>query len=144
MDSLPIKQYLVVSAFVNEYGNGLLEFLGQARLQAFPEPLLTMTLFANGNMMQVLEGGATATQLAYERMRVSPLLFNVMLLETADIAAPTLNASSLGLQRGTFMQLGKEPTQQQLFRLGRDGVEQRMRPCDARNVLMTFADDHAG
>jgi hypothetical protein len=135
---------LVVSAFVNEYGNGLLEFLGQARLHAFPEPLLTMTLFSNGNMMQVLEGGVAATKVAYEQMRVSPHLFNVMLLEISDIAAPTLNASSLGLQRGTFMQLGKEPSQLQLFRLGRDGVEQRMRPCDARNVLMTFADDHAG
>jgi hypothetical protein len=102
-----------------------------------------MLLFCAGNVMQVIDGEASATRHEWRRLLQCPYCRDSIVLNEEELDGPVLQGNSLGAQRLPAAVVERPPANVAFFRLSEDAVAQCVRLGIARNLLKQFAADCA-
>lgn len=128
-----------VSDLVDEYGfalSPLLTALGRAHVAG---PVASLTVFANGNLMQLMEGEHSAVRLAFTQVHAAPVHFGITVLVEAPIAKPSIARMQLGL-RQFAQEIGRAlPPSVERFLLSPDELIKRLPANDALPLFTEFA-----
>jgi hypothetical protein len=140
---MQLSQLVYVSAYFNEYGLDLTDFVQKSFLANKELSVKGMSLFSNGNIMQLLEGNDLEVGRTYQQIKESANTLGVsfeMLHKTLD--APSLTETSIGLDRYSFNLMHQPPTGISIFLIGPGEVDKRIRESPAKALMMQFAADH--
>jgi hypothetical protein len=101
-----------------------------------------MTLFAKGNIMQLLEGDYPVVTDVFEKLRYDAKQIGIFELLKETLAAHCLSDTSIGYSSHELGLISKFPKHISVFKLHPVEVEKRMLKSPAKVLLMRFASDH--
>jgi Sensors of blue-light using FAD len=98
-----------------------------------------MMLYADGNIVQVLEGEKEAVERTFRKILTDPRHRGVEVLVEQEILERDFSHWSMGYQHINAAQLAGSPLLQNMFRADRKAIESRVRPGEALTLLKSFA-----
>lgn len=131
-------RWIFKGSLVDEYGMALPPVVQAAYGSVYGEDLYGITLFANGHVMQMLEGDNTALQTAARNLRDMSKLFGMEPLLHEPIEVPATKTVSVGLSRYVDLISEHLPPNVQVFNLCEEEICQRTEPGAARDLLLGF------
>jgi hypothetical protein len=99
-----------------------------------------MLLYADGSILQVLEGEKEVVQEAFRIIELDERHSGIFVLIEQEIATRQFASWSMGFKHLTKLDLEKFPTAVHVFKTRRDEISQRSRAGDAFAILQSFAD----
>jgi hypothetical protein len=137
-----LVQLVYVSSFIDEYGIRLPELMERFVEKHPATNLRLMTLFAHGDVMQLLEGGSSTVTRALRALPIDAMQFAVTPLLSEPINEPCLQANCIGLAGNSLQLITPKNSQFDLFRLHPIGVGERLAKCVASKLMVGFAETH--
>ncbi len=131
-------RWVFKASLVDEYGMALPPVMQAAYGSCFDERINGITLFANGHVMQMLEGEFTELQSAMRNLRDISKIFGMVPLLQEAIEAPTSPGVAVGLNRFADTISEHLPPQVHVFRLCEAEICARTAPGAARDLLLGF------
>lgn len=131
-------RWIFKGSLVDEYGLALPPVMQAAYGSGFAEGLNGITLFANGHVMQMLEGEFSALQNAVRNVRDISKLFGMVPLLQEAIEAPASTGVAVGLNRYLETILEHLPPNVYVFQLSEEEIRKRTVPGAARELLLGF------
>lgn len=132
-----------VSSLIDEYGfalPSLMALLNRDHEEAHGHGHVeSLTLFANGNVMQMLEGQATQVRTVFAHLHAEPVHFGITVLVDTPITRASIQGTHIGLLQFA-QEIGKSmhPTVH-VFKLSPQEIDLRVQNCDALALFMEFA-----
>jgi hypothetical protein len=139
---MSLVHLVYASSFIDEYGMklpGLIEHFVTNQPRA---DLKLMTLFAHGDVMQLLEGNASAVSRAFRDLPIDAMQFGVTKLLSVSVKESCLQANCIGLAANSMNLITPETTNLDLFQLHPTGVDARIAECVSKKLMMGFAEVH--
>jgi hypothetical protein len=131
-------RWVFKGSLVDEYGLALPPVVQAAYGSGFAEGLNGITLFANGHVMQMLEGESSALQSAMRNVRDISKLFGMVPLLQETIDAPAATGVAVGLNRFVETIAEHLPPDVHVFPLTAQEIHKRTVPGAARELLLGF------
>jgi hypothetical protein len=131
-------RWVFKGSLVDEYGLALPPVVQAAYGSGFAEGLNGITLFANGHVMQMLEGESSALQSAICNVRDISKLFGMVPLLQETIDAPASTGVAVGLNRFVETIAEHLPSNVHVFPLTAQEIHKRTVPGAARELLLGF------
>ena len=103
--------------------------------------LTGMLLYADGNVIQVLEGEKAALDAAFQRIERDPRHYGIIVLLNKAIDARQFDAWSMGYRSVSAAELQAFPLAEQVFKSKDAEIERRVQPGAALHVLKTFMEN---
>lgn len=101
-----------------------------------------MLLYADGNVMQVLEGEKDVVLEAFHAIELDVRHHGILLLVTEAITSRMFSSWSMGFRQLTKVDLEKLPEVANIFRYRPEEIAVRVQPSQALAVLKSFATSH--
>jgi hypothetical protein len=99
-----------------------------------------MFLYADGSVLQVLEGEKEVVQEAFRTIELDERHSGIFVLIEQEIAARQFASWSMGFKNLTKLDLEKFPAAVHVFKARRDEISLRIRAGEALTILQSFAD----
>jgi hypothetical protein len=103
-----------------------------------------MLLYADGNVMQVLEGEKAVVLELFQTIKLDKRHSGIFVLVEQEIAARQFASWSMGFKHIKEADLAKFPAAAQIFKARQDEILLRSRAGNALTILKTFADGVIG
>jgi hypothetical protein len=139
---MQMTQLLYVSSYVDEYGFELPGFIKNIAVNYAARDLQGMTLFSNGNIMQLLEGRSSIVSEILHKLPHDAKQFGVIALLNRPIEAHCLSETSIGFSSHELRLIKKSPNNISVFKLQPAEVKKRLTPSPAKVLMMQFASDY--
>lgn len=136
-----LHQLIYVSTLVDSAKSDLPGILESAVRNNRAKGLTGMMLYADGNVMQVLEGEKDALYEIFQRIRHDSRHYGIFVSEDMEIDSRQFNTWSMGYRALNTAELKAFPMAEQVFQNKNMEIEWRVLPGIALQVLKTFADD---
>ncbi len=135
-------QLVYVSAYINEYGQELPRFMEKVALANDDCRVLGMTLFSNGNIMQLLEGRRQDVEVVYQKIQRDPRQRNFFEMLRGPIEDLSQLETSIGFHTYSFRLFPKSDSGIAFFKLEAAEVDRRLKESSAKSLMVQFAADH--
>lgn len=135
---MPRVSLICASALRHEDGQDLLALLEEAFQHSNHDAIDSMTLFALGNVLQVLEGEASEVDRLYQSLTHNPQHALVTLMARETVHQRHLVGSSLGYFNLDKHLAGTFPAHLQVFKAGMAELDRRVKPGTAHSLLQLF------
>ena len=99
-----------------------------------------MMLYADGNVLQVLEGEEAALLKTFRAIEEDPRHHGIFVLFKDTIAARDFANWSMGYRQLSKADLERFPLSASVFKARPDAIAQRVKPGDALAILKSFAE----
>lgn len=139
---MQLTQLVYVSSYIDEFGINLPDFIENSAICNEALGVRGMTLFANGNIMQLLEGKRTLVRNIFKKILVDGNQFQALELVQIVIPNPALSETSIGFSLHSLRLITRPPSKITLFRLNPTEVSARMASCPAKVLMENFAELH--
>ena len=139
---MPLTQLVYVSSFIDEYGTGLPAIIHRSGLGDQADGLTGMTLFSNGNIIQLIEGRKARVQSLFAALPAFGKQFQIIALMEAPVPQACLPDTSIGLDTLSWTLLSHAPSSIALFKLGVAEVKSRLLPSPGMVLMVNFARDY--
>ena len=139
---MQLTQLVYVSSYIDEFGINLPDFIENSAICNDDLGVRGMTLFSNGNIMQLLEGGKTVVRRIFKRLPMDAYQFQVMELMQTEIPSPALIETSIGFSLHSLRLIKKPPSRIALFRLKPEEVSARIVDSPGKVLMKNFAEVH--
>ena len=93
---MPLVQLVFMSSFIDEHGRDLVDLVGRSSLGKEGGDVKGMTLFSNGNILQLLQGEAFAVAKLFHALPLQTNQFQVISMAEGVIDAISLNRTCIG------------------------------------------------
>jgi hypothetical protein len=103
-----------------------------------------MMLYADGNVMQVLEGERDVVLKTFKAIESDPRHSGIFVLIEQDVAARQFASWSMGFKQLSEADLKSIPTAAHIFRARQEEISLRGRAGDALVILKSFAEGSMG
>ena len=140
---MQLFQLVFVSSFVDAYGYDLNSLLHLSSLGNEHSDVKGMTLFANGNILQLLQGEPSAVQRVYGILPSQSKQFQVIKMTEEFVVGAALQESCMGLDAQGFKTLAKEPMPIPIFRLSAAAISQRIGHSMGCDLALQFVELHS-
>jgi hypothetical protein len=143
-DSSPtqLTQLVYVSSYVDEYGVGLPDFIGKSALANQDLGVRGMTLFAHGNIIQMLEGVHKAVNAVFKELPSGTMQFQVIQMLHEPLEKACLEETSIGFNHRALVLVKSVPPNVALFKLSPKAVGKRIRESPGKLLMQQFASDY--
>jgi hypothetical protein len=101
-----------------------------------------MTLFAHGDVLQLLEGESSAVGSVFHSLPMEALQFSVLKMLEDPVKQLSLTHTCIGLATNSWRLQQPGDRKFEVFQLSPAGVDQRIADGTAKNLLMRFAQRH--
>jgi hypothetical protein len=119
---------------------GLLPGILEAAVRNNKQKAITgMMLYADGNILQVLEGEKATVLETFRVVESDPRHNGIFVLIEQDIATRQFTSWSMGFKQLSKEDLEKLPAAAQFFRAQKEALEGRVQSGDALTILQSFA-----
>lgn len=140
---MDMLRLVYVSSLIDEYGFALPSLMGllsRDHEEAHGHGhVASLTLFANGNVMQMLEGKLAQVRTAFAHLHAEPVHFGITVLVDTPIAQPSLQGTHIGLlQFAQEIGKGMHPSVQ-MFKPSHHEIAQRVQDGDTLTLFTEFA-----
>ena len=135
-------QLVYVSAYVNQYGLDLPKLVEKTALDNDDGGVLGMTLFSNGNIMQLLEGRPRDVDSIFQKLQSHAHQWNVFEMFRGPIENLSQSETSIGFDTHSYKLISKTDSEIALFKLNAIEVDQRLKESPAKAFMLQFAADH--
>lgn len=138
---MPYSRWIFASSLVDEYGIALPPVIEAAYFRADAPALHGLhgiTLFANGHVMQLIEGDTEALHHAVRNLRNQCKLFGMVPVLREKIPALQAHGVAVGVSRFADEIAGQLPDEVQVFPLSAEEVCKRTSPGKVRDMLLEF------
>jgi len=105
--------------------------------------LTGMMLYADGSIVQVLEGEKASVQRTFNAILADPRHSGVQVLVEQDIEARDFSEWSMGYQQMNAADVAASPVLQNIFRANCSTLNHRVQPGEALTLLKSFAQGSA-
>lgn len=139
---MPLVELVFMSSFVNEYGHDLVKQIESSSIGKNGGEVKCMTLFSHGNMLQLLQGEASAVALMFYIFPQQTNQFQVIKMSEEVIDTMSLNQSCIGLDKTAFNAHADETNGISVFKLNSEEIGQRIRNGAGRTLSMNFVEFH--
>jgi hypothetical protein len=139
---MQLTQLLYVSSYSDEYGFDLPNFIETLVIANDEFDVRGMTLFANGNIMQLLEGDYPVVTDVFEKLRYDAKQIGIIELIKKPLENHCLSETSIGYSAHELGLISKSPDNISLFNLYPAEVEKRIFKSPAKVLMMHFASDY--
>jgi hypothetical protein len=139
---MQLTQLVYVSSYADEYGFDLPNLIDTPLLANKELDVKGMTLFANGNIMQLLEGDYPAVNYVFEKLRYDAKQFGIVELFNKPVANQCLYETSIGYSSHELKLISKSSGNIALFKLHPAEVEKRIAKSPGQVLMMQFASDY--
>ncbi len=140
---MQLTQVLYVSSYADEHGFDLPNFMKTLVLANDELDVRGMTLFANGNIMQLLEGYYPVVTEVFEKLRHDARHIGTLELLKKSLANFCLSETSMGYSSHELRLLSKSPHNISIFKLHPAEVERRICRSPGQVLMTQFAYDYA-
>jgi hypothetical protein len=137
---MPLFQLIYLSALVTDKPELLVSILEQSIRNNKQRDITGMMLYADGNVMQVLEGEKEVVLQTFRAIEADTRHTGVFVLIEQDVASRQFASWSMGFRHLSKADLEKLPPAAHVFKARQDEIALRGRAGDALTVLKTFAD----
>jgi hypothetical protein len=137
---MPLIHLIYTSSLIDIEGECLPWILGAASSNNTRNGITSMTLFADGSIIQVLEGNASKVQQTFDRIVRNPKQRGATLVTQEAIASRALAGVSLGLLHVSSDMQKNMPANTLFFKCTVREIKLRVRPGNARDLLVQFAE----
>ncbi len=138
---MSLHQLIYVSTLTEGAQSELPAILETAVSNNKSKGLTGMLLYADGNVMQVLEGEKDALYALFKHIERDPRHHGIFILADTEIDSRDFETWSMGYRALSQAELKEFPVAEQFFKFKTSEVEQRALPGAALTVLKTFTDD---
>lgn len=139
---MQLIQLVYVSAYVNQYVLDLPKLMEKTALANDDNGVLGMTLFSNGNIMQLLEGRSQDVQSIFQKLQNHAHQWNVFETLRRPMEDLSQSETSIGFDTHSYKLISKSSSGIALFRLNANEVNQRLKDSPAKALMLQFAADH--
>jgi hypothetical protein len=139
---MQLTQLLYVSSYADEFGFDLPNFIDNLLLANDELDVRGMTLFANGNIMQLLEGDYPAVTDVLEKLRYEAKQIGIFELFKKPVANHCISETSIGYSTHESGLITKTPSNIALFKLRPAEVDKRLLQSPGKVLMMQFAADN--
>ena len=139
---MQLTQLVYASSYIDEYGLELPEFIENSALGNGQMGVFGMTLFSNGNIIQLLEGPRAAVRSMFSRLPLDAKQFQVSEIFQGALDAACIDETSIGFSLHSLRLITKPPSIIELFRLRLDEVRNRVRNSAGKTLMERFAIDY--
>jgi hypothetical protein len=101
-----------------------------------------MTLFAHGDVLQLLEGESSDVSSVFRSLPMEALQFGVLKMLEDPIPQPCLTHTCIGLANNSMNLIGPDNHKVDIFKLCPNEVDRRISEGTAKKLLMRFAQRH--
>ncbi|QDL53308.1 BLUF domain-containing protein [Rhodoferax aquaticus] len=141
---LDFLRLVYVSSLVDEYGFALAPLLTTLSRDYVAGQVSSLTVFANGSLMQMLEGERAPVRTAFAHVRAEPVHFGITLLVEDPIAEPSIGGTHLGLLQFVH-EIGRTMSPSvELFQLSPTELSKRLPANDVLPLFTSFASGSRG
>lgn len=138
---MSLRQLIYVSTLVDDARGELPAILETAVRNNKFNGLTGMLLYADGNVMQVLEGEENALYEIYQRIERDSRHHGIFILVDTEIDSRQFENWSMGYRALSAAEIKDFPIAEQFFKFKETEIERRVHPGEALTLLKTFADD---
>ena len=137
---MSLFQLIYMSSMVTDRPEILPDILQAAVRNNKQRNITGMMLYADGNVMQVLEGEKGEVLETYQAIQADPRHSGIFVLIEQEIASRQFASWSMGFSQLTKADLEKFPAAAHIFKAHQDEISLRGRAGEALIVLKSFAD----
>jgi hypothetical protein len=137
-----LTQLLYVSSYLDEYGFDLPNFIETLVMANDELDIRGMTLFANGNIMQLLEGDYPVVTDVFEKLRYDAKQIGIFELFRKPLQTHCLSETCIGYSSHELTHISKLPHNISVFKLNPAEVKKRLSPSPVKVLMMQFASDY--
>jgi hypothetical protein len=101
-----------------------------------------MTLFANGNIMQLLEGNYLVVNDVFEKLRYDAKQIGIVQLFNKPLTTHCLSETCIGYSSHELEHISILPPNISVFKLQQTEVKKRLTPSPAKALMMQFSFDY--
>lgn len=141
---MSLRQLIYVSTLADHAQTELPRILESAVRNNQSKGLTGMLLYAEGNIMQVLEGEKDTLHEIFQRIERDSRHHGIFILIDTEIDSRDFDSWSMGYHALTASELKEYPMAEQFFRFKESEIERRALPGTALTVLKTFAENLRG
>jgi hypothetical protein len=139
---MQLTQVLYVSSYADEHGFDLPNFMKTLVLAKDELNVRGMTLFANGNIMQLLEGNYSVVTQVFGKLQHDARNIGTLELLKKPLAHYCLAETSIGYSLDEFRLISKTPHHISIFKLHPAEVEKRISRSPGQVLMTQFASDY--
>ena len=136
-----LRQLIYVSTLADHAQSELPRILESAIRNNQAKDLTGMLLYADGNVMQVLEGEKEPLYEIFQRIEQDPRHHGIFVLLDTEIESRHFETWSMGYRALTATELKQYPQAEPFFKFQQTEIERRALPGIALSILKNFADD---
>jgi len=140
---MPLVQLVFLSSFIDDHGRDLMNLLVRSSLGSQACHVKGMTLFSNGNILQLLQGEMFAVAKLFHTLPSQTNQFQVIKMTEEVIFALSLHETCLGFDKKAFGSHLREFTGIPFFRFNASEISQRIGESEGRDLSMQFVELHA-
>ena len=135
-------QLVFVSSYVDDYGLDLPKFIERLVFENDALPVRGMTLFANGNIIQLLEGDDSIVNGIFQKLPNDSKQFGVFELLNSPLVNYCLSETSIGYSAHEFKLTSGQSSKISMFQLSQVEVDKRIIESPGKVLMMQFASDY--
>ena len=139
---MPLVQLVFMSSFIDEHGRDLVDLVGRSSLGKEGGDVKGMTLFSNGNILQLLQGEAFAVAKLFHALPLQTNQFQVIKLTEEVIEAISLKQTCIGFDKQAFRLHAELPNSIPIFKFSSAEIDQRIPSSAGRALSIDFAELH--
>lgn len=139
---MQLTQLVYVSSYVNEYGFDLPDFIETLVLTHDELDVRGMTLFANGNIMQLLEGDHSVVTDVFGKLRHDARQVGMLELLKKPLENYCLSETSMAFRSHELALISKSTHYISMFELHPVEVGKRISTSAGKVLMMQFASDY--
>ncbi len=140
---MALTHLVYVSSYIDEFGIRLPDLIERSALGQNAALVKGMTLFAHGDVLQLLEGESSDVSSVFRSLPMEALQFGVLKMLEDPIKQPCLTNTCIGLANNSMNLLGSGDRKVDIFKLCPTEVDRRVAEGTAKKMLMQFAQRHA-
>jgi hypothetical protein len=139
---MAITQLVYVSSYVDEFGIRLPDLIERSALGDNAALVKGMTLFAHGDVLQLLEGESSAVSSVFTSLPMEALQFGVLKMLEDPVKQACLAHTCIGLASNSLHLQQPGDRKVEVFKLCPAEVDRRIADGTAKKILMRFAQRH--
>lgn len=140
---MPLIQLVILSSFVDEYGRNLVKLVGDSSLGKKGSDVKGMTLFSNGNILQLLQGEAFSVAKLFHLLPSQTKQFQVIKMTEESIETMSLNQTCIGFGKQAFKAHVDVPHGIPVFKICPAEIGRRISNSEGLVLSVDFAESHA-
>lgn len=137
---MALHQLIYMSSLTSDDETALSEILAASVRNNQRKNLTGMILYADGNVLQVLEGEQEPLLETFQVIQADWRHRGVFVLLEEEIPVRRFSSWSMGFRQLTADDLARLPAAAHVFKARRDEIALRVRPSDALTILQSFAE----